>query len=153
LIKKEGGENQMVSLLDIAPGVEEVTLGARKVALHAISAKNLAELLKAAPAVRMMISGVKPEPDMLIAQAPDAVALAIVMAAHVPEEKRAEEAAHVATWSIDTQANALDAIWRVTFPNGSAPFVERLERMGLLQPATPAAASPGKAPVTKSPPQ
>jgi hypothetical protein len=135
----------MVGLIDIAPKVEMIDVQGTPVAVHGVSAKGLANLLSRFPELRKLMSGQEVEAEQLMAMGGDAVAAIIAAGCGYPGDEKAEAVA--GRLAIDTQADLIAAILRLTLPAGLGPFVEKLTALGGLLDADPSAT----APVSKSP--
>jgi hypothetical protein len=119
-------------LLDVAFVTEEVA-GVR---IAGVSALGISYLLARFPEFRMMLTGREVKVDQLMTLAPDAIAAVIACGCGVVptgkegDEKRQHDAeAKAASIPIGVQADFLEAILRVTMPQGVGPFVARLERL------------------------
>lgn len=130
----------MVGLIDIAPGVETVTVQGTPVAVHGISAKGLANLLGRFPQLRKLMGGQDVEAEELMAMGGDAVAAIIAAGCGYPGDEKAEAVA--GRLSIDAQADLIAAILRITLPAGLGPFVEKLTALGGILDAAPSATAP-----------
>jgi hypothetical protein len=135
----------MVGLLDIAPSVETVDVQGASVAVHGVSAKGLAHLLGRFPELRKLMTGQEVETEHLMAIGGDAVAAIIAAGCGYPGDDAAEAIA--CKLSLDTQADLLAAILRLTLPRGIGPFVEKLTALGGVLDDVPSAT----APASKSP--
>lgn len=120
----------MVGLLDIAQASEEVSVAGQTVAIYAVNARGIAILLKRFPELRMILTGKEVDQVQLIEMFPDAIAA--IVAAGLGEPGNKELEARVEKLGVGEQTAIIAAIWRQTFPNGLDPFMEELERMGLL---------------------
>ena len=118
----------MVGLIDLAPSVETVSVHDKAVAVHGISAKGLAYLLGRFPDLRKLMTGQEVGAEQLLAVGGDAVAGIIAAGCGQPGDERAEAIA--GNLPIDTQADFLAAILRLTLPKGLGPFVAKLTALG-----------------------
>jgi hypothetical protein len=118
----------MVGLIDIAPAVENVTVGANKVPVYGVSAKGIALLLARFPELREMMSGREVGVDKLLAMGGDAVAAIIAAGCGYPGDQEQEAAA--GRLPVEVQADFLAPILRLTMPKGVGPFVEKLAGLG-----------------------
>ena len=125
----------MVGLIDIAPRTETVEVQGAPVAVHGISAKGLAHLLGRFPELRKLMTGQAVETDQLMAMGGDAVAAIIAAGCGYPGDEKAEGVA--TSLAIDSQADLLAAIVRLTLPAGFGPFVEKLTALGGILDAAP----------------
>lgn len=135
-----------LNLADLAPMSEDVPVGNGFLTVHGISAKVGLEIFKRFPKILGMVSGSGFNLTTFLAVAPDAVAAIIAAAAGDLGNKKAEEAA--SSLGVETQFDILEAVGRLTFTRGFAPFVERI--MALAGAANSAPSS--KVTDTKSPP-
>lgn len=133
----------MVGLLDIAPASTEVAIAGQNVAVFAINARGIALLLKRFPELRMILTGKDIDQSKLVELFPDALEAIIAAGLGAPGDLALEERAD--KLGIGDQAALIAAIWKQTFPNGVGPFMEELERMGVLN-----AGVFGKTPDSKS---
>lgn len=118
----------MVGLIDLAPSVETVSVHDEAVAVHGISAKGLAYLLGRFPELRKLMTGQEVDAERLLAVGGDAVGGIIAAGCGQPGDDQAEAIA--ANLPIDTQADFLAAILRLTLPKGLGPFVAKLNALG-----------------------
>lgn len=139
----------MVSLLDIAPATETVSVAGKDIPVFAISAKSVASIMRRFPEVAMLLSGKAEMVDTnsFYDLAPNAIAAVIAAGVGSPDSKEFEEKA--ATLSLDQQLDLLEAILRLTIPGGLRPFAEKLQRMGVV--ASRVEGPSGKGVDTKSP--
>ena len=118
----------MTSLLDIAPASEIVGVGGTKLEVFGVTAQGVALLFGRFPDLRKLMSGVEVEPEQIGAFAPAALAGIIAAGVGHPGDAAYEQAA--ARLSIDAQTDLIAAIFRLTFPRGIAPFVDKLAGLG-----------------------
>lgn len=143
----------MVGLLDIAPAVETVDVRGSKVSIYGVSAKGIAHLLGRFPELRMLMSGKEVAIEQLMTMGGDAVAAIIAAGCGYPGDEKAEVMA--GSLPIETQADLLAGILKLTMPRGVGPFVEKLARLGgLLDTEVPASVPVMKSgkPLTNSSP-
>ncbi|MDB5555430.1 MAG: hypothetical protein JWL86_5414 [Rhizobium sp.] len=124
----------MVGLLDIVPHTEDVTIGQSRVPVCGVSAKGIAYLLGKYPDLLRKFfakdeeggdSDDTPiEPSDLLKLGGDIVASIIAAGVGFPGNVEYEEQA--SKIRVGEQLDLLDAILRLTMPNGVGPFVERL---------------------------
>ena len=114
----------MVGLIDIAPCTETIEVNGSGVEVRGVSAKGLALLLSRFPELRKLMTGLEVDSDQLIALGGEAVAAIIAAGCGYPGDEKAEAIA--ASLSLDTQADFLSAILRLTLPKGIGPFVAKL---------------------------
>lgn len=120
----------MVGLIDIAPATEAVEVEGSKVEVHGVSASGLAHLLGRFPELRKLMTGMEVDAGQLMAVGGEAVAAIIAAGCGYPGDERAESLA--ARLSLDTQADLLGAILRLTLPKGLGPFVAKLTALGSI---------------------
>ena len=120
----------MVGLIDLAPATESVSVNSSSVPVHGISAKGLAHLLGRFPELRKLMTGQDVGAEQLLAMGGDAIAAIIAAGCGEPGEELAEEVA--GNLPIDTQADFLGAILRLTLPKGLGPFVAKLTALGSI---------------------
>jgi hypothetical protein len=121
----------MVGLVDIAPGTETVGVLGAAVEVHGVSASGLALLLSRFPDLRKLMTGMEVDTPQLLAIGGEAVAAIIAAGCGYPGDEKAEAVA--AKLSLDSQADFLTAILRLTLPRGIGPFVGKLTALsGLL---------------------
>jgi hypothetical protein len=135
-----------LNLADLAPMSEDVPIGDSYLTVHGISAKAGLEIFKRFPKLVGMISGEAFNLGAFLTVAPDAVAAIIAAATGDLGDEVAEGKA--AGLGIETQFDILEAVGRLTFTKGFAPFAERV--MALAGGASSALSS--KVPDMKSPP-
>jgi hypothetical protein len=136
-----------LNLADLAPLHEDVTVGDSFLRIHGISAKMGLEILKRFPKLLDMVGSGKFDLKTFLVVAPDAVATIIATAAGHFEDEKAEAAA--AALGIEIQWDIIEAIGRLTFTRGFAPFAARL--MAMLGDEVKSGSS-SRAMDTKSPP-
>lgn len=120
----------MIGLIDIAPRTEAVDVDGTKVEVHGVSASGLAHLLGRFPELRKLMTGLDVDATQLMAIGGEAVGAIIAAGCGYPGDQKAEGAA--ARLSLDTQADFLGAILRLTLPKGIGPFVVKLTALGGL---------------------
>lgn len=111
-----------LTLADIAAMSEEVPVGDRFITVHGISAGNALTIFKRYPALARMASGFKAAD--LIGAMPEAVAAIIACGVGSLGDETQEVAA--SKIAIETQFDLVEAIGRLTFKSGFAPFVRRI---------------------------
>ena len=134
-----------LNLADLAPMSENVTISESIVPVYGISAKDGLKIFERFPKILGMMSGEGFNLGAFLTVAPDAVAAIIATATGFPGDERAEAAA--GDLGLETQFDILEAIGRLTFTRGFAPFAERI--MALANAANSASFS--KVPDMKSP--
>jgi hypothetical protein len=127
----------MVGLLDIADLTREVEVRGTKISVTGISTKGVASLLDKFPDLRKIVAQRSDEvsAESLVAQVPDAVAAVIAAGCGYPGNEEAMDKA--AMLSVGEQAEIIDAIFQITFPQGIAPFMEKLTRFAAAVSPTP----------------
>jgi hypothetical protein len=135
----------MVDLLDIAPQNETVQIHGTPVSVAGVSAKGVAYLLGRFPEMRKLMVGLTVEANQLMAMGGDAVASIIAAGCGHPGDEKAESVA--AMLAVDTQADLLAAILRMTLPQGLGPFVDKLTTLGQVLDVAPS----GTVPASSSP--
>jgi len=139
------GKKPGLTLLDLASQFEDVPVGDSFIRVRGVSAEDGLSILMRYPALAELINGftmVK-----FIKAAPDAVAAIIACSTGDAGDEEAEEAAkHI---PLEVQLDILEAIGRLTFTNGFAPFAKRI--MALVDAAS--FDSSTKAQAMKSPQQ
>lgn len=116
-----------LSLADLAAMSEDVPIGTSYITVHGLSASDCLSIFKRFPKLAKMLSGF--DATTFIEVAPDAVAA--IIAASVNKGANLDEAAEEAAGqiSVEVQYDILEAIGRLTFKNGFAPFVQRIMRL------------------------
>lgn len=109
-------------LADLAKRTEDVPVGDSHISVSGISVEKALDILKRFPALAKMANGFK-LPD-LIAIAPGALASIIATGCGQHGDKQAE--ADAANIPIEYQLDIVEAIGRLTFKNGFAPFAQRV---------------------------
>ncbi len=135
-----------LNLADLAPMSEDVTIGDSYITVTGISAKIGLAIFKRYPKILGMVSGEGFNLGTFLTVAPDAVAAIIAASTGELGDVKAEEAA--GNLPVETQFDILEAVGRLTFTRGFAPFAERI--MALAGAANSGLSS--KVPVMKSPP-
>lgn len=136
-----------ITLLDIAPVAEKVTIQGKEFEVSGVSAETLASLLAQLPELRMLIGGKEMDESMqqaLMVAAPHVLG-AILCAAMGADWRNEDEVAAACKLSAGDQFAVLETAIRLTFPQGVANFMEGLQRL------EKAAGGPIKEAVTKSP--
>lgn len=133
-----------LNLIDLATLSEDVPVGDDFITVTGISARDGIEIFKRFPKISLMISGGF-DLRAIIEIAPDAISAIIAAATGYLGNEQAEEAA--GKLGLETQWDILEAIGRLTFTRGFAPFAKRI--MDLV--ASPNSALSTKAQATKSP--
>jgi hypothetical protein len=120
-------KEQGLSLADIGPATENVTIGENAVPFRGISTEDILILFQRFPELKTIVGGGGFKAQDLVELAPRAVS-AIIAAGH--SELGDEAAEHsAATYGVETQLDILEAVGRLTFKSGFGPFVNRLIAM------------------------
>lgn len=119
----------MVSLLDVGELSEEVPVRGKMLTVKGVSGKGVLVILQRFPEVRKIVSqkGNEVSSQDLINLAPEAVACVIAAGCGMPGNKDAEQVA--SELGVGEQLELLDVIFRLTFPTGFGPFVEKLMKL------------------------
>jgi len=115
----------MVSLLDIGNISREVMVRGSALEITGISAKGVLILLERFPEIRMIMSNRADEVtgESISKMLPQALCAIIAAGCGAPGDKAQEEVAGRLT--IGEQLEIVDEIFRLTFPQGVRPFVDR----------------------------
>jgi hypothetical protein len=134
-------KERAVTLMDIADLTEEVEIRGRKVKVWPITAENLLYLMNKFEAVKMLMQGQLAEitTDKIMDTGTSVVSTIIAMAT----TERDEES--WTSWHLDPkvvgkarklgateQLRLVNAIFRITFPDGLGPFVAQMQEMGIV---------------------
>jgi hypothetical protein len=122
-------------LLDIAPATETVA----GVPITGVSLSGLAVVMRKHDVLADLFKGGTVDATKVLATAPATVCAVIAAAAGRPGDEAAEKA--IDKLPLGTQAELLDATVRLTFPQGIAPFRDRLLQLASLLTVAPVAAS------------
>jgi hypothetical protein len=114
----------MAGLLDIGPLTETVDVNGVPVEVFGVSAKGVLHVISHFPELREMVSGREVDASRLMEMGGEAVAAIIAAGCGLPGNAEAEEVA--GRLGVDSQADLLAAILRLTLPKGVGPFVEKL---------------------------
>ena len=142
------GRKPGLNLADLAPMSEDVPIGDDFITVHGISARDALYIMQRFPKVAGIIENGGFSLSVFLSVAPEAVAAILATATGHAEDGAAEE--NAARLGIETQYNMLEAIGRLTFTKGFAPFAERI--MALVNDVAVPSARSTKAPPTTSPP-
>ncbi len=138
-------QREPVSLLDIAPAYEDVSIdGERTVRVKGLSANSVIALMRRFPALQGILAGKGITREALADIAPEAIPPLIAAACGLGGDANAE--ANAAGLSFEAQFDILAAMGRLTFTSGFGPFVAKL--MTTFGGASEAAKA-GKVPDTK----
>lgn len=120
-------------LLDLAPASETVPIRGKNLAVSGVSAKGIISLLRRFPAMADIFtaesgaSDVEKLSGLVVAIGGDLVGAVIAAGlGHPGDEKREQVAAGLGAGE---QFDLVEAIVRVTFPNGIAPLVEKVRAL------------------------
>jgi hypothetical protein len=151
-------ETIMVSLIDVGELSETVNIRGVEVPVTGISGRGLLGLLEKFPEVRKLFAARADEVDdtAWAKLAPDALASVIAAGTGTPGDEAAIEVANGLPVSV--QLELIEAILRLTFPDGLGPFVERMTSLAErtakeVQPTPEAVAASGRAPGMRLPAQ
>ncbi|KEC73146.1 hypothetical protein RLPCCGM1_c1262 [Rhizobium leguminosarum bv. phaseoli CCGM1] len=114
----------MAGLLDIAAVTETVTINGTDISVPGISADGIAHLLARFPEFRMAMTSRGVEIERWLEIGGDAVAAVIAAGVGHFGEKEYEDAAR--RLGVQSQADLIEAILKVTMPSGLGPFVQKL---------------------------
>jgi hypothetical protein len=125
-----------LSLLDIAPRIETVSIGGDDtVEVRGVSAKSIAMLLGRFPELARLVSGVAPTPEQWKEVGPAALNAIVACALGYPGDREAE--LRVENLSLEATMDILTMCGRLTFPGGVGPFVQRLVALTPMVPTQP----------------
>lgn len=149
-----------LSLLDIAPLHERVRIGEdQELTIHGLSVDVIVRLFQRFPDVRGWMSGTGVKAESLLTVGPEVVAAVIAYAATTRDQQdRLEEAeAAAADLPVEIQLEILEAVGRLTFRSGFAPFASKVVAiMNGITAASPSSKATGmslpRASKTSSPP-
>jgi|SRR5215831_1720158 len=116
----------MVSLLDIAPLQESVSVNGATVEVVGIGARGIVSLLQRFPALQKLTTGTF-DAAALWEVAPDAIAAIIAAGVGKIGDHETEES--VDRLPLGAQMDLLVAIMKLTMPNGFGPFVDQFDRI------------------------
>jgi hypothetical protein len=134
-----------LTLADLAAMSEDVAVGDRHITVYGISAMHCLAIFKRFPKLVSMLSGFNLA--TFLDAAPDAAAA--ILAAGVGQMGSPAAEADAAKIGIELQYDMLEAIGRLTFKSGFAPFVDRVMKLaGNVQ----GSANSGREQATRSPP-
>jgi len=115
----------MVSLIDIAPNKQTVTIQGKALDISGLTASGIAAILFTFPEIRKIISGVgdRETAMALVARFPEAVSMIIAVGSGAkPEDGASREAA--ARLPLGDQFTVLEAIIKVSFPQTLKSFLD-----------------------------
>lgn len=118
----------MVALTDIAPSTLTVNVGGGDVSVFGVSAKGIASLLSQFPSLKSIFAGDELKFDFtfesVLEFGPDVVAAVIAAGCGLPGDPKALEVA--ASIPVADQARLLQAIFKLTMPDGPGPLLDAL---------------------------
>ena len=116
----------MADLLDIAPStaVEAVTIGGHRIEVHGLHGDAIASIASRFPNLVVLFAGGDNILPRLIGQFGAAIGPIIAAGCGHLGDQRYEQRA--STLSVEDQFKLVTAIYRLTFPNGLAAFVETM---------------------------
>lgn len=120
-------DQEFSELADITPLTDTITINGKTIKVNGVMLKDLVSILVNFPEVRGMIAAKVLDVNLLIAKAPDAVAALIAAACGKHGDRKT--IASAAALPVGSQAEFLDKIYGLSFPNGIAPLVEMFERL------------------------
>lgn len=120
-------KEQGLSLADIGPATEDVTIGDKTVAFRGVSTEDILILFSRFPELKTIVGGGGFKAEDLIKLAPRAVSAVIAAAHNELGDEAAEQSA--TSYGVETQLDILEAVGRLTFKSGFGPFVNRLIAM------------------------
>ena len=118
-----------MSLKDIAPIKQTVSIRGENIAVSGITNEGVAQLWQRFPVIAELLSGVA-KPEAISDKMPEAIAAIIAAGCGFPGDAEAEAIA--ASLTLDESTQLLSAILPLTLPRGIGPFVESLTKLGLL---------------------
>jgi hypothetical protein len=136
-----------LNLADLAPASEDVPIGSDFMTVYGISARDGLRIIQRFPKILSMMGGEGFNLNTFLLVAPGAVSAIIAASVGKLDDEQSEE--NAGRLALETQFDILEAIGRLTFTSGFAPFAKRI--MALAANAANSAPST-KAQVTKSPP-
>src|ERR1035437_1059295 len=113
-----------LNLADLAPISEDVPIGDSFLTVHGISAETGLQIFQRFPKLAGMTSGEGFNLGAFLTVAPDAVSAIIAAATDNLGNEAAEK--NAASRGLETQFDLLEAVGRLTFKIGFAPFAERI---------------------------
>src|SRR5262245_39017460 len=117
----------MTSLLDIGELTEEVEVHGVKLTVQGLTAGHLFQLFSEFPEMRKMIAQKAGSPqEMMLALAPDLIAKIIALTTEKDPVQRKLVETKAKTLGASDQLIVLEAVQRLSFPDGIGPFVERV---------------------------
>lgn len=135
-----------MSLLNIAPLVERVTINGEPVECRGIAMRDIAALLSRFPTLRALVWGGRDamsrgnataatraaaealsDPMALVREIPDAIGPVIAAGTGYAGNQQAEDIA--AGLPVDAQLDLLVAIFKLTMPDGIGPLAQKLGRL------------------------
>jgi hypothetical protein len=117
----------MVSLLDLAPVAENVSVRGRDIPVNGLSITDLRDLMAAFPDAAALFSGGGINAGALLASAPKLCAAGICLALGSPGTP--EEIAAVLKWPAGDQVKVLNKVIALSAPDGIGPFVQMAESL------------------------
>lgn len=131
----------MSSLLDVGPLTEEVTIRGNPITCYGVSAGGLFYLINHYPEIRQLLERKATDLNVndLLEKAQSAISAVIAIGTTDPEEytanskewKRVVEKAipRANTLGVSDQLAVVSTVFKLTFPEGTGPFVERINSM------------------------
>jgi len=112
----------MVSLIDIAPRSQKISINGSALEVSGIGARGIASLLLRFPALQQLMIG-RIDAELLWRTAPEAISA--IIAAGLGKLEDAETETQADQLPIGVQMELLFPIIQLTMPQGVGPFVER----------------------------
>ena len=119
----------MPGLLDIGPLTEDVSVGKQKVTVYGLTADDIFYLIANFVEIKALLEKklATLDPQTLMDNAPTTIASIIACSTH--ERGNQEAIAKAAGLPVGHQLQLLNAMFRLTFPQGAGPFVKELEEL------------------------
>lgn len=117
-------------LRDLKPLVGKVSLRGQELEVYPLTFDVIASIVQKFPQIGTVLSGNVKDWFSVLAYGPE---LAGIVIAAVCGEGESDEAIKIArSLSIDEQSKVLDEVKRISFEGEALPFVERLQRWGVV---------------------
>src|SRR5262252_2163388 len=115
----------MADLLDILPASTSVWIEDQRFTVHCISIPAMASIITRFPEIKDVLRGGLAGDFILRLRLSCAAALGPIIAAGCGYLGNEDFERHAASMLPEYQGKFLNAIWDVTFPNGTGPFLEK----------------------------
>ncbi|HMF26171.1 MAG TPA: hypothetical protein VKG24_29185 [Pseudolabrys sp.] len=119
----------MADLLDILPASTSVWIEDQRFTVHCISIPAMASIITRFPEIKDVLRGGLAGDFILRLRLSCAAALGPIIAAGCGYLGNEDFERHAASMLPEYQGKFLNAIWDVTFPNGTGPFLEELAKL------------------------